>query len=134
MCNCECKKKIINKIMCGSSKLEDFCLRWRMYIRPICISIYILFVLIVVPYIITNSVKDGFAQKDQLILIGGLFVLTAIPVSVWHISQHIAHFTRPILQKHIIRILWMVPIYAFNSVSIFFFFLAIYSTIINTSQ
>lgn len=104
--------------MCGSSKLKHFCLQRRIYLRPICISIYILFVLIVVPYLIVNSVKDGFTQKDQLILIGGLFVLTAIPISVWHISQHIVHFTKPILQKHIIRILWMVPIYAFNSVRI----------------
>lgn len=62
------------------------------------------------------SVRDGFTRKDQLILIGGLFVLTAIPMSVWHISQHIIHFTKPVLQKPIIRVLWMVPIYASNAV------------------
>lgn len=73
--------------------------------------------MIVVPVLIVNSLKDGFTRKDQLILIGGLSVLTAIPFSVYHICQHIIHFTKPILQKHIIRILWMVPIYALNAVS-----------------
>lgn len=30
--------------------------------------------------------------------------------------QHMLHFTKPILQKPIIRILWMVPIYSGNAV------------------
>lgn len=91
--------------------------RWRSWIRPLLILLYGLFVIIVLPLLIVNSVKDGFRRKDQLILIGGLFVLTALPISFWHITQHIVHYTKPILQKHIIRILWMVPIYALNAVS-----------------
>uniref|UniRef100_A0A1L8DDT7 Putative organic solute transporter ostalpha n=1 Tax=Nyssomyia neivai TaxID=330878 RepID=A0A1L8DDT7_9DIPT len=89
--------------------------RWRMWIRPLLIVCYTLFVIIVVPLLIVNSVKDGFTRKDQLILIGGLFVLTALPISFWHITQHMINFTKPILQKHIVRILWMVPIYALNA-------------------
>lgn len=85
--------------------------------RPLIIAVYVLFVLIFVPLLIVNSVKDGFKRNDQLILIGGLFVLTAIPVSIWHIVQHMNHFTKPVLQMHIVRILWMVPIYALNAVS-----------------
>lgn len=72
--------------------------------------------------LIINTVKDGFTKKDQLVLIGGLFVLTALPICIWHIMQHIIHFTKPILQKPIIRILWMVPIYALNAVSFFLVF------------
>lgn len=75
----------------------------RIWIRPIVIILYTLLVIIVVPLLIVNSVKDGFSRKDQLILIGGLFVLSALPISFWHITQHVIHFTKPILQKHIIR-------------------------------
>ncbi|XP_039440302.1 transmembrane protein 184C [Culex pipiens pallens] len=100
--------------MC-TSWLQSCCLQWRSWIRPLLILVYLLFVVIVVPLLIVNSVKDGFSRKDQLILIGGLFVLSAIPISIWQITQHVVHFTRPILQKHIIRILWMVPIYALNA-------------------
>jgi len=39
----------------------------------------------------------------------------ALPISFWDITQHLAHFTKPYLQKHIVRILWMVPIYAVNA-------------------
>ncbi|XP_059617559.1 transmembrane protein 184C [Phlebotomus argentipes] len=89
--------------------------RWRIWIRPLLIVCYTLFAIIVVPLLIVNSVKDGFTRKDQLILIGGLFVLTALPISFWHITQHMINYTKPILQKHIVRILWMVPIYALNA-------------------
>lgn len=88
--------------MC-TSWLQSCCLQWRSWIRPLLILVYLLFVVIVVPLLIVNSVKDGFSRKDQLILIGGLFVLSAIPISIWQITQHVVHFTRPILQKHIIR-------------------------------
>ncbi|KAH8394304.1 hypothetical protein KR215_007467 [Drosophila sulfurigaster] len=101
--------------------LRRFCEEWRIWIRPLLIITYVVFAIIVVPLLIVNSVKDGFKRNDQLILIGGLFVLSAVPISIWHIIQHVIHFTKPILQKHIIRILWMVPIYALNAwIGLFF--------------
>lgn len=99
------------------SNWSELCARWRLWIRPTVILLYALFVIIVLPLLIVNTVKDGFTKKDQLILIGGLFVFTTLPICIWHIMQHIVHFTKPILQKPIIRILWMVPIYAVNAVS-----------------
>uniref|UniRef100_A0A1I8N2D5 Organic solute transporter Ostalpha n=1 Tax=Musca domestica TaxID=7370 RepID=A0A1I8N2D5_MUSDO len=107
--------------MCQNYSLRRFCEEWRIWIRPLLIVTYGIFAIIVVPLLILNSLKDGFSRKDQLILIGGLFVLSAVPVSIWHIIQHVIHFTKPILQKHIIRVLWMVPIYALNAwIGLFF--------------
>lgn len=63
-----------------------------------------------------NTIKDGFTKQDQLVLVGGLFVIVSVPFCIWHIVQHILHFTKPIEQKPIIRILWMVPIYSVNAV------------------
>ncbi|XP_055299784.1 transmembrane protein 184C [Sitodiplosis mosellana] len=91
------------------------CSSWQQWIKAILILLYTLFVLIVVPWLIVYTVKDGFTRKDQLILVGGLFVLTSVPLCIWHILQHMLHFTKPILQKPIIRILWMVPIYSGNA-------------------
>lgn len=104
--------------MCQNYSLLRFCEEWRIWIRPLLIVTYAIFAIIVVPLLIVNSLKDGFSRRDQLILIGGLFVLAAVPISIWHIIQHVIHFTKPILQKHIIRVLWMVPIYALNAVSL----------------
>lgn len=93
----------------------NFYSQFRVWVRPLLILLYLAFVLIVLPLLIVNSVKDGFKTKDQLVLIGGLFMAAALPICFWHISQHITHFTKPVLQKHIVRILWMVPIYALNA-------------------
>lgn len=89
--------------MCSPTVFQGCCSQWRSWIRPLLVVLYVLFVIIVVPLLIVNSVKDGFTRKDQLILIGGLFVISAVPISIWQITQHIVHFTKPILQKHIIR-------------------------------
>ncbi|BFZ14778.1 hypothetical protein BsWGS_17817 [Bradybaena similaris] len=39
----------------------------------------------------------------------------ALPISIWGIIQHIVNYTTPHMQRYIIRILWMVPIYALNA-------------------
>ncbi|XP_050362628.1 transmembrane protein 184C [Nymphalis io] len=89
--------------------------QWRLWIRPFFIASYVLLVLILVPLLIIHSINNGFTKSDQGTLVGGGFVLLAVPISIWQITQHIVHYTKPSLQKHIIRILWMVPIYALNA-------------------
>ncbi|XP_023013871.2 LOW QUALITY PROTEIN: transmembrane protein 184C [Leptinotarsa decemlineata] len=89
--------------------------RWRLWIRPLFIFVYAFAALVFVPYFLVKSLEDGFNKHDQEILIGGVFVLVAIPLSFWEMIQHGINYTEPRLQKHIIRILWMVPIYAVNA-------------------
>ncbi|XP_047526442.1 transmembrane protein 184C [Vanessa atalanta] len=89
--------------------------QWRLWIRPFFIASYVLLVIILVPLLIIHSINNGFTKSDQGTLVGGGFVLLAVPISIWQITQHIVHYTKPSLQKHIIRILWMVPIYALNA-------------------
>lgn len=43
------------------------------------------------------------------------FVMGGLPIAIWEIGMHLQYYTRPELQKFIIRILWMVPLYATNS-------------------
>lgn len=57
--------------------------------------------------------KVGMHTKSWFI--AGIFLLLTIPVSLWGILQHLVHYTQPELQKPIIRILWMVPIYSVDS-------------------
>lgn len=70
----------------------------RQWIRPVLILIYFIFLCVVTPLIVYNTVKDGFEKKDQLILIGSLFVFCALPISVFHFMQHLKHFNQPVLQ------------------------------------
>jgi len=93
----------------------NFLSKWRLWIRPLAVLLYAVAVLVFVPLFLVKSLQDGFNKRDQEILIAGLFVWLAIPISLWEIIQHVIHYTQPKLQKHIIRILWMVPIYAINA-------------------
>jgi hypothetical protein len=51
----------------------------------------------------------------QAWFIAGIFVLLALPVTVYEVAMQLEYFSRPKLQIRVIRILWMVPIYALDS-------------------
>ncbi len=44
-----------------------------------------------------------------------MFVCVAVPISFWDVAQHLRHWYDPPLQKCIVRIIWMVPVYAIDS-------------------
>ena len=46
---------------------------------------------------------------------GGMCVFLAVPISVFEIFWHLVYFSNPSLQRYVIRILWMVPIYGIES-------------------
>eukprot|EP00056_Hartaetosiga_gracilis_P007562 m.109820 g.109820 ORF g.109820 m.109820 type:complete len:604 (+) comp12740_c0_seq2:13-1824(+) len=47
--------------------------------------------------------------------VSGIFVSLAIPMTLWDVAMHLRNWHNPRLQRHIIRILFMVPIYAIDS-------------------
>ena len=51
----------------------------------------------------------------QAWFVAGIFVLLALPVSIYEVAMQLEYFSRPTLQIRVIRILWMVPIYALDS-------------------
>lgn len=52
---------------------------------------------------------------DKWSIAASAFVISSLLSSFWQISQHLVYFNKPYLQKYIIRILWMVPIYSMNA-------------------
>lgn len=62
---------------------------------------------------------DGPSNELSLTwpFIAGVFALMACTLSLYEIYQHLLYYNKPYLQKYIVRILIMVPIYALNSVS-----------------
>ncbi|XP_063530189.1 transmembrane protein 184C [Cydia strobilella] len=100
--------------MCSYS-VFSFLSKWRLWIKPLLVALYVILIIVLVPILIGHSINNGFSKADQGALVGGGFVLLAMPISIWEITQHVLHYTKPSLQKHIIRILWMVPIYALNA-------------------
>lgn len=67
-----------------------------------------------------NITKDEITELSlEWPIIAGIFALVAVGFSTFEIYKHLLHYNKPYLQKYIVRILWMVPIYAMNSVSLF---------------
>ncbi|EFN58053.1 hypothetical protein CHLNCDRAFT_20742, partial [Chlorella variabilis] len=47
--------------------------------------------------------------------IAGIFVILAVSASIYEVAMHLEYYNRPKLQLRVVRILWMVPIYAVDS-------------------
>lgn len=88
---------------------------WRSWIRPVVLAIYIILLLVTVPLVAVHLEWNKTKAKKESWLIAMIFVIFTIPISFWTILQHLIYYTQPELQKHIIRILWMVPIYSIDS-------------------
>lgn len=89
--------------------------RWRLWVQPVMVLIYSALIFVVLPLVIVHLVKSGANTVAIVWFIAGIFVMMAVPMALWEITQHLLHYTQPRLQKFIIRILWMVPIYALNA-------------------
>uniref|UniRef100_A0A8C5KUH8 Transmembrane protein 184C n=1 Tax=Jaculus jaculus TaxID=51337 RepID=A0A8C5KUH8_JACJA len=88
---------------------------WRRWIRPLVVVLYLLSVMVAVPICVWEIQKLEVGIHTKAWFIAGIFMLLTIPISLWVILQHLVHYTQPELQKPIIRILWMVPIYSLDS-------------------
>ncbi len=53
--------------------------------------------------IITGLWKSDLSKEIELRIVAGVFVGLAIPMSLWDITHHLVHFTKPHMQKYIIR-------------------------------
>lgn len=92
----------------------DFVAHWKNWIRPLAMILYFILMMIAIPLCIVEvTTKEDKHVKAWFT--GGVFTLMAVPVSLWEIILHVINYTQPHLQKHIIRIIWMVPIYALNA-------------------
>ncbi|KAG7264976.1 hypothetical protein CRUP_005421 [Coryphaenoides rupestris] len=96
-------------------KMPCSCGNWRRWIRPLVVLLYILLLLVVLPICIWQLQTSKVGVHNRAWFIAGIFVFMTIPISLWGILQHLVHYTQPELQKPIIRILWMVPIYSLDS-------------------
>ncbi|XP_042154448.1 transmembrane protein 184C isoform X1 [Oncorhynchus tshawytscha] len=91
------------------------CGNWRRWIRPLVVCLYVALLLVVLPLCVWELQKSEVGTHSKAWFIAGVFVFMTIPISLWGILQHLVHYTQPELQKPIIRILWMVPIYSVDS-------------------
>lgn len=83
-------------------------------IAILCCGLYACVICIALPLLIFE-LNRHYSSRVEAWFVGGIFVLATLPFSMYGIVQHALNYSKPHLQKYIIRILFMVPIYAMNS-------------------
>lgn len=79
-----------------------------------------------------EKVAGDLTFHELALIIAGGSTIVAYIVSFWLMIQHALNYTKPREQKHIIRILFMVPIYATSSfLSLWFYWHAVYYQVIS---
>jgi hypothetical protein len=63
----------------------------------------------------TVSATHSSSQAAVWEVLAGVFAWSSLFISIWAVSQHLIHYNKPYLQKYVVRILWMVPIYGMNA-------------------
>lgn len=66
-------------------------------------------------YVITT--QDQFSMENDFMVyqLAGTFTLLSCLISMWHMSAHLRKLNQPVIQRKILAILWMSPIYAITS-------------------
>ena len=62
-----------------------------------------------------SPTASPLSGRRTAVAVAGVFVLLALPVSAYEVALQLQYFARPRLQLRVVRILWMVPVYALNS-------------------
>jgi hypothetical protein len=71
--------------------------------------------IVAVPLISYHAVQDQTRPDFVAFYSAGMFVLVTIAMSTKLIYNHLTNWYMPDVQKYVVRILWMVPIYAIQS-------------------
>ena len=88
---------------------------WRQWIQPVVMLIYGIILVVCLPILVVYMENAGTRIRFEAWLIGSVFAFLTLPIALWEIIMHLVNYTKPSLQKHIIRILWMVPVYSLNA-------------------
>ena len=70
--------------------------------------------LAVIPCLAIVSARAGSVSWTSF-FVAGFFVVMTVPISLASIASHLTHWFAPDVQKYVVRILWMVPLYSLTS-------------------
>lgn len=87
----------------------------RRVVRSVWSFLVVPAVVLFLPLIIWKMVQAEQSAQFISWWVAGLFSMLALPISFYGVAQHLTNHSKPNQQRHIIRLLWMVPIYSINA-------------------
>jgi len=94
---------------CISSLKRQQCIRWncwfhwRWWLKVALATVYALVVVVAFPIMIWRLIEVDARAHITAWFIAGMFVLLTLPIFLAGLVQHLTNYTRPDLQRHIIR-------------------------------
>jgi len=76
---------------------------WRFWLKVILTIVYVLAIAVMFPIMIWQLVRRDVKAHITAWFIAGVFVLLTLPIFLIGLVQHLTNYTRPDLQRHIIR-------------------------------
>ena len=73
--------------------------------------------LLVLPVVVYTLASHDESVRKFLLPLAVSFVCCAAPMSLYGIYGHVTNYWQPTLQKYVVRILWMVPVYSVTSLT-----------------
>lgn len=76
---------------------------WRLFLQISIVVLDIVVLLVVLPILVWQLKEANVGVHVTLWFVAGLFMVLSIPVFLFGLVQHLTNYTRPNLQRHIIR-------------------------------
>ena len=86
---------------------------WMLVSKGLLLLTYVLGIALA-GWVISALVRQRAEQHEFAFAVAAIFVGLAVPVSLHNVNEHLSHFVSP-LQAHVLRVIWMVPIYSIQS-------------------
>lgn len=77
---------------------------WRVWCKPAMAAFYLMFVMLALPLLVYKLLTVENPATMATKFVAGIFVLCTLPVFLVGMMHHIFNYTKPHLQKHIIRL------------------------------
>lgn len=92
------------KVRCWGKKRKVI-LRW--------VGVFFVVVVLALLPVCIWVLRESLDQDLHIIawFVAGIFALLTLPISAFGIILHLNHYNKPIIQRYILRIMWMPPIY-----------------------
>ena len=98
----------------GGEEECTFVRRYGEWLSVLLLVLVILFLLVTVVYLAYASAKVGMLEWTTFLSMTPIVMIT-IPIALQEIRMHLCNYYMPDIQKYVVRILWMVPIYSLQS-------------------
>ena len=92
----------------------SFVRRYGEWLSLLLLVLVIAFLLVTVVYLAYASAKVGMLEWTTFLSMTPVVMIT-IPIALQEIRMHLLNYYMPDIQKYVVRILWMVPIYSLQS-------------------